>query len=366
MRNPLRAAERLTLAALLALATATCTDQPTEPLGAHAGQVRFTPVFAANTFAAGLPLDQVTVTVVRPTAETLAVRSAPFALTDSVLQLDIPVTLNAPAESLLVTVDLLSGATLLFRGTDLIQVTSGTSTTPPAITMNYVGPGANIAFLSVSPRDTVLSFGDTLVYGATASDALENPVGTFYLRWFTTPAGTPIRSDGRIIAPNARGSVMVHAWTPSGVQDSTTLTFIPVPTQLLKSGGDLQGALAGDTLPTPLTVQVRAADNLGVAGIPVTFAAVTAGGAVVTTNAVTDSLGFASTVAVLGDTARTYSYTATVAGLTPVTFQATANAGPAATIAKVGGDAQSDTTGKTLAAPLVVRVADALDNPVAG
>src|SRR5690348_7647051 len=172
MRTPLRAAERFTLAALLALATATCTDQPTEPVGGHAGQVRFTPVFAANTFAAGLPLDQVTVTVVRPAAETLAVRSAPFALTDSVLQLDIPVTLLAPAESLQVTIDLLSGATLLFSGTDLIEVTSGTSTTPPAITMTYVGPGANIAFLSISPRDTTLRFGDTLTYGATAADAL--------------------------------------------------------------------------------------------------------------------------------------------------------------------------------------------------
>src|ERR1043165_7881026 len=139
MRTPLRAAERFTLAALLALATATCTDQPTEPVGSHAGQVRFTPVFAANTFAAGLPLDQVTVTVVRPAAETLVVRSAPFALTDSVLQLDIPVALNAAAETLQVTTDLLGGAPLLFSGTDLIEVTSGTGTPPPPITMTYVG-----------------------------------------------------------------------------------------------------------------------------------------------------------------------------------------------------------------------------------
>lgn len=366
MRTPLRAAERFTLAALLALATATCTDQPTEPVGGHAGQVRFTPVFNANTFASGLPLDQVTVTVVRPAAETLAVVSAPFALTDSVLQLDIPVTLNAAAESLQVTIDLLSGATLLFRGTDTIEVTAGTGTTPPAITMDYVGPGANIAFLSIAPRDTVLRFGDTLDYTATAADALENPVGTFYLRWFTTPAGTPIRSDGRIIAPNTRATIMVHAWTPSGEQDSTTVTFAPVPTQLIKISGDFQSDTAGDTLSAPFVVEVRAADNLPVAGVPVTFAAVTAGGGIVVSDVATDSLGRATALAALGDTARSYSYTATIAGVAPVNFQATANAGPAALIAKVSGDAQSDTAGKALPLPLVVRVADAADNPVAG
>ncbi|HTK56461.1 MAG TPA: hypothetical protein VL295_06545 [Gemmatimonadales bacterium] len=366
MRTPLRAAERFTLAALLVLATATCTDQPTEPVGSHAGQVRFTPVFASNTFASGLPLDQVTVTVVRPAAETLAVRSAPFALTDSVLQLDIPVMLNAAAESLQVTIDLLSGATLLFSGTDTIEVTAGTGTTPPAITMTYVGPGANIAFLSIAPRDTVLRFGDTLDYTATAADALENPVGTFYLRWFTTPAGTPIRSDGRLIAPNVRATIMVHAWTPSGEQDSTTVTFAPVPTQIVKISGDFQSDTAGDTLAAPFIVEVRAADNLPVAGIPVTFAAVTAGGAIVVSDVATDSLGRASALAALGDTVRSYSYTATVAGLTPVTFTAVANAGPAALIAKVGGDAQSDTVGQQLPLPLVVRVADAADNPVAG
>jgi hypothetical protein len=366
MQTPLRTAERLALAALLALATATCTDQPTEPGGGHSAQVRFTPVFAANTFAQGLPLDNVTVTVVRPAAETLAVVNAPFDVTDSVLQLAIPVTLLAPNEDLQVTITLLSGVSILFEGTDTVPVTSGTSTQAPTITLQYVGPGVNIALLNVTPTDTVLSFGDTLVFGADASDALENPVTTFYLRWSVTGGTAAIRSDGRVIAPNARGTVMIHAWTPSGEQDSTPLTFVPVPTQLLKISGDLQSDTAGQTLSLPFVVEVRAADNLPVEGIPVTFAAVTAGGAILVSDAATDSLGRATALAGLGDTVRTYSYTATIAGVTPVTFQATANAGPAALIAKIGGDAQSDTAGQALSLPLVVRVADAGNNAVAG
>ncbi|MBW8773131.1 MAG: hypothetical protein JF590_07580, partial [Gemmatimonadetes bacterium] len=144
MQTPLRTAERLALAALLALASATCTDQPTEPGGGHRAQVRFAPAFASNTFVAGLPLDNVTVTVVRAPAETLVVKNAPFAVTDSVLQLDVAVDLKTPSESLEVTLDLLSGPTLLFRGRDTLLVTSGNGgTAAPGIPMTYVGPGAN-------------------------------------------------------------------------------------------------------------------------------------------------------------------------------------------------------------------------------
>ena len=367
MRTPSSAAGRLALAALLALATVTCTEQPTEPGGVHEAQVRFTPVFSSHTFVAGLPIDNVTVTVVRPAADTLAVRNAPFALTDSVLNLSLAVALDAPSESLQVSVTLQHGAAILFQGTDTILVTAGDAgTAVPGIAMTYVGPGANIASLAVTPADTVLSFGDTLYYGATAIDSSNVSVASFYLHWSTTPLGTPIGSDGRIIAPNARGKIMVHALTPNGTADSTALTFIPVPTQVLKVAGDLQSDTIADTLPVPFTVQVRAADNLPVMGIPVTFAATTPGGSVLTLTAVTDSLGHASTTGVLGDTAKSYTFTATVQGLPAAVFTATANAGPAAAIAKVSGDLQSDTAGKVLPLPFVVRVADAGNNPVAG
>lgn len=367
MRTPLRVAGRVALAAALALVTATCTEQPTEPGILRSATVRFAPVFPSNTFVAGLPIDNVTVTVIRPAADTIAVKNFPFALTDSVVDLALSVELAAPSETLLVDVELQHGAGILFHGSDTVVVTAGDAGAPiPSITMQYVGPGASIAFLSVLPRDTVLRFGDSLFFSATASDSFEAPVASFYLRWYTSPAGTPIRSDGRIVAPNTRGTVLVHAWTPSGAQDSTTLTFVPVPTQILKVGGDLQSDTAGDTLTTAFLVQVKAADNLPVAGVPVTFAAVTSLGSVLTTATVTDSLGHASSVGVLGDSAKVYSYTATVTGLAPVTFTAQANAGAPALIAIVSGNDQSDTAGKTLANPLVVQVADINHNPILG
>src|ERR1041385_3648918 len=367
MRNPLSAAVRPALAALFVLAAATCTDQPTEPGGIHAAKVRFTPVFAVNAAVAGLPIDNVTVTVVRPAAETLVVRNAPFALTDSVLNLAIPVTLAAPSESLQVTIALQSGASILFQGTKLVLVDAGDPVgPPPAITMTYVGPGADIASLTIAPRDTVLSFGGTLALGASARDSSDATVPTFSLHWSVTPAGTPIAPDGRLIAPNVRGTVTVHATTPSGAGDSIAVTFMPVPTQVVKIAGDLQSDTAGQMLPQVFVVGGSAADNLPVVGVPVTFAGATAGDSTITIQGVTDLNGQATAYGVLGSTVGSYSYTATVAGITPVTFQATANAGPAAAIAKVSGDAQSDTAGQALTLPFVVRVADAGDNPVAG
>jgi hypothetical protein len=366
MRNPLSAARSFTLAALAALATATCTDQPTEPGAGYAARVRFAPTFVSGSSAAGLPLDNVTVTVVRPAAETLLVQNAPFALDDSVLQLDLAVDLLAPSEELEVTLELRSGVSTLFRGSDLILVTGDAGGTTPSIPLNYVGPGANIAWITIAPRDSVLSFGDTLTFGATAFDSLEAGVANFYLSWSTGSAAAAIRADGRVIAPNVRAKVWIHAVTPTGIEDSTAITFIPVPTQVQKQSGDLQGGLAGDTLALPVTVQVMASDDLPVKGVAVTFAALTGGGAVLDTVVATDSLGRAGARVVLGTGLGANTFTATVAGLTPVTFTATAGAGAPSAIAKTGGDAQADTAGRTLPLPLQVHVTDDNGNPVAG
>ncbi|HEU4569631.1 MAG TPA: Ig-like domain-containing protein [Gemmatimonadales bacterium] len=367
MGKPLRALGRTALPVLLGLVAATCTDQPsTAPGGGFAARVQVAPTFGAGAFLAGLPLDQVQVTVVRPAAETLLVRTAPFPADSAALALELPVELLAPSESLDVTVDLLSGATALFHGTRRVEVQSGAAGTAPAIPMTFVGPGSQIGSLVVAPRDSVLGYGDTLTFAVAAYDSGAAAVGTFYVRWSSSLAAAPIRADGRLIAPAGRGVTWVAAATPTGIRDSTRITFVPVPTSVAAFGGNAQSDTVGDTLAAPLVVLVKAADGLPVQGVPVTFAAVTAGASVVTPAAVTDSLGHASTVAVLGASAGTQSFTATVAGLPAVTFTATAGVATATAIAKAGGDAQSDTATHTLATPLTVLVTDAFANPVAG
>jgi plastocyanin len=91
-------------------------------------------------------------------------------------------------------------------------------------------------------------------------------------------------------------------------------------------------------------------------------------GSVNPTSGTTDASGIAETAWTLGGGAGAQQARATVASAdgSPVDFTATADAGPATTLATVSGDEQTGLAGTASDAPLIVRVADAFDNPVAG
>src|SRR5207248_249213 len=76
--------------------------------------------------------------------------------------------------------------------------------------------------------------------------------------------------------------------------------------------------------------------------------------------------GTASGTATLPAAAGPASFTASSGALTPVTFNATGTAGAAATLTIVSGNNQTGVAGSSLAAPLVVRVADTNNNPISG
>src|SRR5207237_8031102 len=103
-----------------------------------------------------------------------------------------------------------------------------------------------------------------------------------------------------------------------------------------------------------------------VPNVTVTWVPASGGGSVSPTSSVTDAAGHASTTRTLGPTPGTQTTTASAAGLAPVTFNVQAQVGGATQMAISGGQGQTDTGGPTLPVPLSVRVADALNNPVAG
>src|SRR5205823_5656129 len=135
---------------------------------------------------------------------------------------------------------------------------------------------------------------------------------------------------------------------------------------LAKFSGDNQVGQVGTALATPHTVLVTDAHGNPVPNVTVTWAAASGGGSVNPTSSATDAAGHASTTRTLGPTPGTQTTTASAAGLTPVTFSVTAQVGGATQMAISGGQGQTDTVGQTLPVPLSVRVADALNNPVAG
>ncbi len=131
--------------------------------------------------------------------------------------------------------------------------------------------------------------------------------------------------------------------------------------------GDLQSAAVGAALDNPLRVRVTR-DGVPEAGITVTWASPDAGASFTPSSATTDADGIGATAWTLGRTAGSQSARADVTGATgaPVSFSATATAGPASRLSALSGDGQSAPVNSPLPQPLRAAVSDAFGNPVAG
>jgi hypothetical protein len=143
------------------------------------------------------------------------------------------------------------------------------------------------------------------------------------------------------------------------------------PASISVVSGDGQSAAAGAALGQPLVVSVVDALDRPVQGQTVAFTVDAGGGTVAPATASTDADGLASASWTLGTGAGTQSVKAQVqaAGLpAPLVagFTATATSGTGAILEPVSGDNQTAPVKSALADSLVVRVTDALQNPVAG
>jgi hypothetical protein len=323
--RPLHGAARRALPAVLlgaALLLGACTDS-VSPRAAVA-RLAIVPVLPASPSMAVLAMNRVRLVVVRPPSTTLLDRVYSFPANASELTIDENVPLIGDVESLEVSVTLLSDATTLFSGSTSVEVRAGRDATPVEVPVDYVGPGANIASLVIAPRDTVIPFGGQVSFRASAIDAQQQPVPDFFVTWSSNdPARVP-SATGVLQGGNARATVVVTARAPSGAFSTSTVTVAPPAASIVKVAGDNQSAAVGARLPQQLEVEVRAADNLPVAGAVVSFAA-QGGGSVDRATVTTDASGRASTGAVLGPTSGSQGFTASVPGAGSVTFAATAS-----------------------------------------
>ena len=135
---------------------------------------------------------------------------------------------------------------------------------------------------------------------------------------------------------------------------------------LTKVSGDEQQGPAGTALAEPFVVSVLDQNGSAFAGVVVTFSVLKGGGTLSTTTAITDANGRARSRLTLGPEPGTNTVTATVAGLEPVTFTATATEQMPQTLTKVSGEGQGGSASTQLTAPLVVSVLDQDDSPLAG
>jgi plastocyanin len=143
----------------------------------------------------------------------------------------------------------------------------------------------------------------------------------------------------------------------------------PPPTiAIAKAGspsGDAQTATVNSTLPQDLRVLVTE-DALPKVGATVQWSATS--GTVLPTSSPTGADGIATTTWTLGHTAGSLTASASLSGATgsPVTFTATATAGPAANLQLSQGNSQTELINAAFPTALQVLVTDQFANPVAG
>jgi hypothetical protein len=131
------------------------------------------------------------------------------------------------------------------------------------------------------------------------------------------------------------------------------------------AGANAQVGTVGQPLANNISVTVLSASGTPVVGAFVSWAVQSGGGTISVTSSSTDSLGVASVSWTLGTVAGPDSLMATVGGLTPLVFSATANPGSVVSLLKVSGDAQVVAAGTT-AAPFIVKAEDSYGNAVPG
>ena len=288
-----------TIAALACvLASWTCDHEAAGP-GRHASLAVAALLPATDLAAFNLTIDNVRLIVVRPPADTVLDQTFNFPANQSSLPIAADVPLEQPSETFHVTIQLLSGSTLLFEGTQDVTLESDVSLPAAQIPVVYGGPGQNVASLSIDPVDSLLTQGATLRFRLTARDAQNVIVPTFYASWTTSDTTiAKVDATGLLTAPFTRGTVDVLARTPSNVSASTPITFVPVADAINIVSGCGQSGAPGAQLSQPIVARVVAGDGFGVKGIPVQFTA-PAGGSVATPTVVTDANGLAQTLATL-------------------------------------------------------------------
>ncbi len=307
--------------------------------------------------AFNLAIDNIRLIVVRPPSDTVFNSTFPFLPSLDSLLLSAEVTLEQSPETFQVTIQMLSGSTLLFTGTQDVTVSSASNNPPVQVPVTYSGPGQNVATLTIGPLDSVLTQGASLQFRASAFDAQSNPVTNFYLSWTTSDlVAVPIDATGRIVAPLTRSTITVSARTPNNVSATTPITFAPVATALSIVSGCGQSGPVLTQLPQPIVAKVIAGDGLGVEGIVVTFTA-PAGASVATAQVVTDAAGLAQTLVTLGSTSGAVLFQAGAPGLGTVSCSQSAF-GTATQLAFVT-QPTTTTVGSTITPAVVVAARDA-------
>lgn len=312
---------------------------------------------------------------------------------------------GAPLGGIIVTFQVAEGGGTVTPAVDTTDNTGEASTRwrlggtagAQRVTASVTGVTTTVNFTAAAtagaPASVAIQGGDNQTAAAGAAvatapsvvvrDRFNNPVNATSVFFSVAAGGGTVTGAGALT--NATGVATVGGWTLGPAVGANRLTALvvangvasnPVTFNATATAGAAAAVSAQSTttltaqvgaLVTPLpTIRVVDANGNPVAGTNVTFAA-SAGSTVVGANKTTSLTGVASPDGwQIGAAVGTYTLTATVGALTPVTFTVTARPGAAAVMIISAGNNQTATVGRTLPIDPAVRITDALGNPIAG
>jgi alpha-tubulin suppressor-like RCC1 family protein len=216
----------------------------------------------------------------------------------------------------------------------------------------------------------VIDAGGLPVKGASVTFAAKTGGGTMSpASGISDAAGlvTSIWTLGSTVGPQTAIAKLSGSFVSDSTTFSATATTGPAGVITLVSGNN-QSAIVGAALALPLVVHVTDTFGNVAIGAKVTWTAGNLSGSVTPTIDSTGADGNASTTWTVGNTTATQTVTASVVGLPPIVFTASASADTAhvTLTALVGGSGQTAPVSSKLPANLSVRVIDRFGNPIVG
>jgi chitinase len=228
------------------------------------------------------------------------------------------------------------------------------------------GQSANVGALLPQPLVArVLDAAGGAVPGATVTFSVTSGGGSLQSPTVVSDANGETSTTWRLGATAGAQTVSASAGGATAATFTATARESGPSSLVVVSGSGQTGGVTS-TLPQPLIVRLADAQSAPVVGATVLFTATGNNGTLTPTSATTNGNGEASASWRLGTVAGTQTVSASSSGTSPVSFSATATAGAASQLTIVSGNSQVAGASQPLPLPVVVKVADAWDNAVAG
>ena len=238
------------------------------------------------------------------------------------------------------------------------------------------GPAAAFKIASGNAQSGVVASSLPLPLKVVLTDSFGNGIPGVAVTFSDGGAGGTLFPPSAVTDSSGSASTMYTASTKAGKVHITATTpgIAPLvfnetvkagpPASLAIYAGNNQTVGAGTTAAKSLQVIVKDQYGNGVSGASVSYDDKGAGGTFSPNPAITATSGIAGTKYTVPTRTGSYVVSASVAGLSPVSFNLTVKPGPAASLVIVSGNAQTAAAGTVLPNPLVVAVNDQYGNRV--